>query len=187
MKITSSDVIRSGEQELIDVIIADLDWGAIEDIFKKEHKLGIEEEVEYKQGDIAIHDNQIVYKLRFEVKISLSVLLDREGNYISVTSSGDPDRMEDENKEDMNKLLEESELPESGLEGKTDNDTEKPLTSDGVAEPEEGSEEALPELDSEDIPEDIDISQLVSPDEVPEEKISRIASQVGDMIEQTGD
>jgi len=87
MKITDSYIIKSGEQELIDAITADLDWGTIEEIFLKEHNLGIEEDIEYKSGDIVAVDNQIAYKLEFEVKVNLSVLLDRNGEYLSVTAS----------------------------------------------------------------------------------------------------
>ena len=88
MKITNSEVIKNGEQDLIDAITADLDWGAIEDIFLKEHNLRIEEDIEYKKGDIIAFNDQIAYKLEFEVKVNLSVLLDREGEYISVNISG---------------------------------------------------------------------------------------------------
>lgn len=84
MKITNSEIIKNGEQELIDAITADLDWGAIEKIIMKEHNLGIEEDIEYKSGDIIAVDNQIAYKLSFEVKVNLSVLLDRNGDYLSV-------------------------------------------------------------------------------------------------------
>jgi len=100
MKITNPEVIKSGEKELIDAINADLDWGAIEETFRKEHKLGIEENVEYKTGDIIVLDSQVAYKLEFEVKVMLSVLVDREGNYISVASSADLDKTQDEKKED---------------------------------------------------------------------------------------
>ena len=89
MKITNAEVIRSGEKELIDAITADLDWGTIEELFVKEHNLGIEEEIEYKRGDIVVANNQIAYKLDFEVKVCLSVLLDRNGDYLSVTIPGD--------------------------------------------------------------------------------------------------
>lgn len=99
MKITNPEVIKSGEKELIDAINADLDWGAIEETFRKEHKLGIEEDVEYKTGDIIVLDSQVAYKLEFEVKVMLSVLVDREGNYISVASSADLDKTQDEKKE----------------------------------------------------------------------------------------
>ena len=87
MKITDSDIIKTGEQELIDAITADLDWGAIEEVFMKEHNLSIEEDIEYKSGDIVAVDNQIAYKLEFEVKVNLSVLINREGEYLSVTVS----------------------------------------------------------------------------------------------------
>ena len=104
MKITDSEVIKNAEKELIDAINADLDWGVIEETFKKEHKLGIEEDVEYKTGDIVVFDKQIAYKLEFEVKVILSVLLDRDGNYISIKSSGDPEDIQDEQDEDEEAL-----------------------------------------------------------------------------------
>ena len=88
MKITDHDVIKNSEQELIDAITADLDWGTIEEIIKKEHNLEIEENVEYKKGDIVVFNDQVAYQLEFNVNVILSVLLDREGNYISVESSG---------------------------------------------------------------------------------------------------
>jgi hypothetical protein len=94
MKITNAEIIKNGERDLIDAITADLDWGAIEKIFLKEHNLGIEEDIEYKSGDIIALENQIAYKLEFEVKVSLSVILDRNGNYISVSIKGKPDNNE---------------------------------------------------------------------------------------------
>ncbi len=89
MKITKADVIKSGERELIDSITADLDWSVMEEIFKKYHNLTIEEEVEYKQGDLVVHENRVAYKLDFDIKVRLSIVIDREGNYLSITHSGD--------------------------------------------------------------------------------------------------
>ncbi len=89
MKISNHEVIKSGEQELIDAITADLDWETIEDIFSQKHKLKIEDNVEYKKGDVVVFNDQIAYKLEFDVNIVLSVLLDRKGNSLAVTSSGD--------------------------------------------------------------------------------------------------
>lgn len=88
MKITNAEVIKSGEKDLIDSITADLDWGAIEDIFLTEHNLGIDEDIEYKSGDIVAYENQVAYKLEFAVKVNLSVLINREGEYLSVNISG---------------------------------------------------------------------------------------------------
>jgi hypothetical protein len=86
MKLTDSQVIANREQELFDSIIADLDWSAIEEIFKKQHNLTIQEEVEYKKGDIVSHDSTVAYRLDFEVKVNLSILIDRQGNFLSVKS-----------------------------------------------------------------------------------------------------
>jgi hypothetical protein len=96
MKITSTDVIRNGEKELMDAIIAELDWGSIETIFREKHHLAIEEDVEYKGGDIVVHNNEIAYRMEFEARVTLSVLLDREGNYLSVTGKGPQDRAEED-------------------------------------------------------------------------------------------
>ncbi len=106
MKITNSEIIKNGEQELIDAITADLDWGAIEEIFLKEHNLGIEEDIEYKSGDIIAVDNQIAYKLEFEVKVNLSVLLNRNGEYLSINiRNRKDDTQEDENISDETESL----------------------------------------------------------------------------------
>ena len=88
MKITNAEVIKSGEKDLIDSFTADLDWGAIEDIFLTEHNLGIDEDIEYKSGDIVAYENQVAYKLEFTVKVNLSVLINRDGEYLSVNISG---------------------------------------------------------------------------------------------------
>jgi hypothetical protein len=89
MKITNSDVIKSGERELIDSIIGDLDWDTIEKIVKDRYKLQIQDDVEYRQGDIIVHNNQVAYKLDFDVKMTLSVVFDRDGNYLSLATSDD--------------------------------------------------------------------------------------------------
>ena len=89
MKITDSDIIKAGERELIDTIIGDLDWNAIEKIFKERHRLRIQDDVEYRQGDIVVHNDEVVYKLDFDVKLTLSILLDRSGNYLSFTTQNE--------------------------------------------------------------------------------------------------
>ena len=82
MKITNNEVIKTGEQELIDSINGELDWEIMEDIFKNEHQLEIGEDVEYRSGDLVVYDNQVAYQLEFDVKVKLSILVDRDGNYL---------------------------------------------------------------------------------------------------------
>ncbi len=110
MKITNSEVIKSGEKDLIDSITADLDWGAIENIFLTEHNLGIDEDIEYKRGDIIAFNNQVAYKLEFTVKVNLSVLINRDGEYLSVKVS---DKKDDKAPEDPH----EFKNPEAAGEG----------------------------------------------------------------------
>lgn len=96
MKITNLESIKNGERDLINAITGDLDRGNIEEIFKDKFNLGMRDHLEYKQGDIVIHDNQIAYKLDFEVKVAVSVLCDRSGNYLSLTTSEDISELPEE-------------------------------------------------------------------------------------------
>jgi hypothetical protein len=88
MKITNSEIIKSGERELIDAITGDLNWRVIEKIVEDKHHLSLQDDVEYKKGDMVVFENQIAYKLDFEVKVNLSVLFDRQGNYLQLDTRG---------------------------------------------------------------------------------------------------
>jgi len=158
MKITEAEVIKNGEQELIDAITADLDWGAIEGIFQEEHGLGFDEEVEYKKGDMVVHEGNIVYQLDFEVKVTISVLLDRNGNYISVAPSKGA---QEDKKEDAQEIPgDQDPLPSD------DEEVDRPLSA---------------ETDSAEVDDDNPPSL---PDEAsPEERISRMASRAGEIME----
>lgn len=165
MKITNHEVIKSGEQELIDAITADLDWESIEDLFSREHKLKIEDNVEYKKGDIVVYNDQIAYQLEFDVNIVLSVLLDREGNYLAVTSSGD-----------LPKSLDNGQTDASEEQGKTEQDAEKAVV------------EAMPELDETIAPDANSDVSTSSPSALdPQGKISELASQAGEMLSKIED
>ncbi|MBF0204016.1 MAG: hypothetical protein HQK67_06805 [Desulfamplus sp.] len=84
MKITSVDNIQSSEKEFIDFINAELDWGAIEKMILEKHKLQLQDEVTYKQGDIVVHDNQIAYRLDFDIKVSMSLVFNRHGDCLDI-------------------------------------------------------------------------------------------------------
>jgi len=87
MKITDVEVIKNGEQDLIDGITADLDWTVLEKIFEGRHQLGLGEDVTYKKGDIVVHDNQIAYLLEFDITVPISIILDRSGNCLKIQST----------------------------------------------------------------------------------------------------
>ena len=89
MNITDAEIIKTGEKELLDSIIGELDWGAIEKIFMEKHHLVIHDDVEYRHGDIVAHNDRVAYRLDFDVKVTLSILIDRSGNFLSVGSQED--------------------------------------------------------------------------------------------------
>lgn len=162
MKITNADIIKSGERELIDTIISDLDWNTIEKVVKERHKLSIQDDVEYQQGDIVVYNNQVAYKLDFEVKMTLSVMFDRDGNYLSIATSADSYNEDDGQP-----------APSIGSE-------EMPLGSLD-AEPEPLSEPDLSNtIEADAAPEDI--APEVDPGMAPKENFSKMASHIADMI-----
>ena len=98
MKVTETDVIRSSEQELLDNVIAELDWSAIETLLKKKHGIRLQDDVALKTGDLVVHGGQVAYKMSFDVKLTLDVLFDRKGECIHLSAGEtDPDEASDAN------------------------------------------------------------------------------------------
>ena len=96
MKIANKDSIEVGEKELLDSIIAELDWEVIEQKLKEKHNIKLQEDVDFNNGDIVVHGSKIAYKLNFDVKITLSVLFDRLGECIDISAAGSEDEPEEE-------------------------------------------------------------------------------------------
>ncbi len=162
VKITNADIIKSGERELIDTIIADLDWDMIEKIVRSRHRLKIQDDIDYRQGDLIVHNDQVAYKLDFDVKMTLSVIFDRDGNYLSINTS---EGFEEDNNErsDAAGDLKEDEAPADTLEpGATDEkDPGDTFSSDDV-----------PSAD---------------PNKAPTENFSKMASHIAEMISEIND
>lgn len=88
MKITDSDAIKKGESDFIDSLIGELDWQAIEILLKEKYKLKLHDDVEYKRGDIIVHSKAIAYKLDFDVRVTLSLVVGRDGECVDIRASG---------------------------------------------------------------------------------------------------
>ncbi len=107
MKLIPPESIKENEKEFIDTINAELDWESIENLLMEKHQFTLQEEIEYKNGDLIVHNNQIAYQFDFEVKVPLSVIFNRNGECIEMnthgssadetgTPEGEPDRAEDD-------------------------------------------------------------------------------------------
>jgi len=98
MKITNSNTIRSSQRELIDSVNAELDWGAIEQLLLEKHKFTLQDEVDYKNGDLVVYKDKIAYQFDFEIKVSLSVTFGRDGECLELSTSGSDETEKAENK-----------------------------------------------------------------------------------------
>lgn len=165
MKVANKDAIESGEKELLDAIIAELDWGAIEEKLRQKHNIKLQEDVEFRNGDLVVHGNQIAYKVNFDVKITLSVLFDRLGDCLDITASEsfgeDPD--DDFYDDEADDLAEESEGIETPAVEEPDVDPEPEISAEAVDAVENDTLE--PEIESEDI---ISVEEPID-EAVPEE------------------
>lgn len=180
MKITRREVIKEGEQELIDAITGELDWGAIEEIFEKEHRLKMSDDVTYESGDIVIHNNQVAYRLEFDVKMTLSLLLDRDGSCLSLASSADLDPADGIDEDHPPDGMESPPASAGDSQAPEDGDTPEPSgrdPSDSTGdEGDEGDVAGAGDGDDTDAKSETSIPQDVK------ERISQAASDASDMI-----
>ena len=94
VKITDIKIIKDSEKEFIDTITGDLNWDSIERIIKEKHHFTLQDDIEYRNGDIIVHNNEVAYRLNFNVKVSLSVVFNRQGECIDIETDGDGDVIE---------------------------------------------------------------------------------------------
>lgn len=87
MKISNPETIEESEKEFIDMINAELDWEAIETLLLEKHNFTLQEEVEYKNGDIIVHKDTIAYKFDFNIKVPLSIIFSRNGEFLELSTS----------------------------------------------------------------------------------------------------
>lgn len=89
MKLTNPATIQESEKEFIDTINAELDWEAIEKMLLEKHSFTLQEEVDYKEGDLVVYKDKIAYKFDFEIKVPLSVIFNREGDCLEISTKRD--------------------------------------------------------------------------------------------------
>jgi len=96
VRITDQKAIKNSEKALFDNILCFHDWGTTERLFKKKYNITLKDDIDYKEGDIVIHNSQIAYRLNFEVKVGFSVLFDRKGECLEVEALTDAGTKADE-------------------------------------------------------------------------------------------
>nr|WP_319493158.1 hypothetical protein [uncultured Desulfobacter sp.] len=99
MKLPNPESIQESEKEFIDTINAELDWDTIEQMLLDKHNFAVQDDIEYKDGNLIVYNNEIAYKFEFEIKVPLSVIFNRCGECLSMSTTRDDE--EAENDEDL--------------------------------------------------------------------------------------
>ena len=99
MKLTNPESIQESEKEFIDTINAELVWDVIEQLLLDKHNFEVQDDIEYKDGNLIVYNNEIAYKFDFEIKVPLSVIFNRGGVCLSMSTAREDEMFE--NNEDM--------------------------------------------------------------------------------------
>ena len=92
MKITNSDFIKNREKELLETISGDLDRDSIRKLLVAKYGMDLDcDSLTCRDGELVVHDNQVAYKLNFEVTMSLSLLFSRQGECLEIIPSLEAD------------------------------------------------------------------------------------------------
>lgn len=187
MKITDSEIIKNSEKELIDAITGELDWSAIEKLLREKHNIGLQDDVEFRNGDLTVFNSQIAYKLDFDVKITLSVIFDRRGNCLRLSAAGEE---EEDNSPEPAKETSQAASAEPFHESDTQpEEIREDIVEDIRTEDEdmmakhEKPDDEIHDIDSE-IPPDIisDISSDLGEDTGTDDNVKTVAAEIAGMI-----
>jgi hypothetical protein len=116
MKITDPHIIQTGEKKLIAAVQEHLDLKTLKNILMERMA---ETSFASRGGQIVVHDNQIAFRLDFDLQLSGSLLFDRQGNYIPDSSESRSEVNEKKFKEDSHRS---SPPPETDLSDDEDED-----------------------------------------------------------------
>lgn len=87
MKLTNPESIQESEKEFIDTINAELDWDVIEQMLLDKHNFAVQDDIEYQDGNLIVYNNEIAYKFDFQIKVPLSVIFNRSGECLSMSTT----------------------------------------------------------------------------------------------------
>ncbi len=77
-------VIGDSIRDLVEKIISNIDLEQVRAVCKEKYGIETVENIDFKNGDIVTHNDQVAFKLDFEIRFVLPMLIDRQGNCISV-------------------------------------------------------------------------------------------------------
>ncbi|MEX1299595.1 MAG: hypothetical protein AB1Z81_11380 [Desulfotignum sp.] len=108
MKLTDPRAIDKSGKELIDAIRMSVDWDVIRQLITKKHLDGPANRLEYRNGDLVVHDNRIAYLLDFEFQVPLSIVFNRDGDCLEIVSSPEDPATEGKSSREIMEIKERS-------------------------------------------------------------------------------
>jgi len=166
MKLTDPESIQESEKEFIDTINAELDWEAIEKMLFEKHNFTLQEEIDYKDGDLVVYKDNIAYKFDFEIKVPLSIIFNREGECLEISTTRDD--FDDDFDDDLDDNLE----VDMGLNN-DETDLNPPDNMDDTIE-----EIIEDDIEERELPEPVKKKSIAENDD----KVAKMASNIADMI-----
>ncbi|NWH06634.1 hypothetical protein [Desulfobacter latus] len=158
MRITDPQVILNGEKDLIASVQKDLELDAVRDLFKE--RLTVKA-LSPKGGRIVVHDNDVAFRLDYEINLNGSLLFDRDGNLLEENeSTAQTKAPEDEDEALASDLDDDLSINLPNYDDELGNTPEKPQAE--VRESEDlpdDSQGAEPGLETEDLESDSTVDQ----------------------------
>ncbi|MBT3387219.1 MAG: hypothetical protein HOK24_20840 [Desulfobacula sp.] len=91
MKFINSESIKENEKKFIDTINAALDWEAVGKMLMEKYNFTLQDKIECENGDLVVCNDMIAYKFDFEIKVPLSVMVNRQGECLEISTAGKED------------------------------------------------------------------------------------------------
>jgi hypothetical protein len=75
------------EGALLEDIHQSVDWQFVMGKLREKYKVAVQDDVAYVKGDIVEHQKEIAYQLDIDVKVRLSVICDKLGNCLKISTA----------------------------------------------------------------------------------------------------
>jgi hypothetical protein len=78
----SNDIVATAKKELFERIKSNINLDRVREICADLYGVKDIHSLDFKNGDIVVHDGQIAYKIEFDVRFAVPLLIDEEGNLL---------------------------------------------------------------------------------------------------------
>jgi len=78
----NNDIVATAKKELFERIKANINLDRVREICADLYGVKDMHALDFKNGDIVVHDGKIAYKIEFDVRFAVPLLIDEEGNLL---------------------------------------------------------------------------------------------------------